>query len=317
MKTIRSWNPALVLGACLFFLTLPGALLAQTAHYTVTFEATWSDVTHPVDFPPGPHFSGLVGGNHDATVSFWEAGGLASLGIKRMAEWGSQADLLSEVQAAIDAGTAESTIADVPLWDVPGSTSIDIALGPDHPLVTLVAMIAPSPDWFIGVRNLDLRPGGEWAEEIVIDLFAYDAGTDSGPSYTSPDQVTNPPDPIVAIDGYPFEVGVPLGTMTFTKIYVSAVPTAVALQATAYPNPFNPRTTIAWELPTAGQLRVNIHDASGRLVRTLWDGLAQAGPGQAVWNGRDQTGRQVGAGIYFAQVIQGALSLTRKITMVK
>jgi hypothetical protein len=169
---------------------------AQTAHYTVTFDATWSAATHPTDFPPGPHFSGLVGGTHDATVSFWNTGELASLGIKRMAEWGSQVELLDEVQAAIDAGQAETTIVDDPLWTVPGSTGVDIELTSEYSLVTLVSMIAPSPDWFIGVRNLDLGPGGVWAEEIVVELFAFDAGTDSGPSYTSGDQPTVPPVPV-------------------------------------------------------------------------------------------------------------------------
>ncbi len=50
------------------------------------------------------------------------------------------------------------TISGPSFWDVPGSTSLDFELTEDFPLVTLVAMIAPSPDWFIGVRNLDLRP---------------------------------------------------------------------------------------------------------------------------------------------------------------
>lgn len=81
----------------LVFMVLAQGAVAQTAHYSVTFDATWSVATHPVDFPPSPHFSGLVGGTHDASVSFWDVGQLSSLGMKRMAEWGSQADLLAEV----------------------------------------------------------------------------------------------------------------------------------------------------------------------------------------------------------------------------
>ena len=272
---------------CLVFLALAQWAVAQTAHYTVTLDATWSDVSHPTDFPSGAHLSGLVGGTHDATVSFWNTGEPASLGIQRMAEWGSQTELLAEVQNAIDSDQAETAIADDPLWTVPGTTSVSIQLTTEFPLVTLVAMIAPSPDWFMGVRNLDLKPGGVWIEEIVIDLFAYDAGTDSGPTYTSPDQVTTPPDPIAPIEGYPFSPGVPLGTLTFTKQYVADVPVASGFRATAYPNPFNPQTTIAWELPAAGPLRVDIYDASGRLVRNLWNGETEAGPGSVTWNGRD------------------------------
>jgi len=301
----------------LVLMALTGGAVAQTAHYTVTFDATWSDTTHPTDFPPGPHFSGLVGGTHDATISFWQEGEPASLGIRRMAEWGSQAELLVEVQDAINSGQAETSIADDPLWTVPDSTSVAIALTQEFPLVTLVAMVAPSPDWFIGVRNLDLMSGGIWAEQIVVELFPYDAGTDSGPTYTSADQVTAPPDPIASITGTPFSPGVSLGTLTFTKQYVADVPDASNFRATAYPNPFNPRTTIAWELPSSGPLRVDIHDAAGRLVRNLWDEEVKSGPGSVTWNGRDESGRHAGAGVYFTRVIFGTESLTSKITLVK
>lgn len=196
-------------------------------------------------------------------------------------------------------------------------TSVALTLTPDFPLVTLVAMIAPSPDWFVGVGNLDLRPGGEWIEEIVVELYPFDAGTDSGPGYTSPDQATIPPGLIGPIAGYPFSAGVPLGTFTFTRVSVAGVPVAPGLRATVHPNPFNPRTTIAWELPAAGHLEVDICDAAGRRVRNLWNGAAQAGPGGAVWNGEDAAGRPVAAGVYFANVRSGVASATRKITLVK
>ena len=297
--------------------TLTQGAVAQTAHYTVTLDVTWSDTTHPTDFPPGAHFSGLVGGTHDATVSFWNTGELASLGIKRMAEWGSQAELLAEVQDAINSGQAETSIADDPLWTVPGTTSVDIALTEMFPLVTLVAMVAPSPDWFVGVRNLDLQPGGVWAEEIVVELFPFDAGTDSGPTYTSPDQVTAPPESIAAIEGYPFSPGVPLGTLTFTKQNVADVPLASSFRITAYPNPFNPQTTIAWELPAAGLLSVNIYDISGRHVRHLWNETSPTGPGQTQWDGRNDTGRIVAAGVYYYRMVLGHLHLTKKLTLIK
>ena len=78
-----------------------------------------------------------------------------------------------------------------------------------------------------------------------------------------------------------------MGTLTFTRSYVADVP-AAPVQATAYPNPFNPRTTIAWELPKAGQLQVNIHDVAGRRVRTLRAGQAEAGPGKVSWDGKER-----------------------------
>lgn len=296
----------------------PTLALAQDAGYTATFDATWTEVTHPTDFPPSPHFSGLVGGTHDGTVSFWEPGQPASLGIKRMAEWGSQTEMLAEVQAAIDAGQAGVTIADDPLWTVPGATSVDFTVSADNPLVTLTAMIAPSPDWFVGVRGLDLRDGGGgWVEEIVVDLYAYDAGTDSGPGYTSGDQPTAPAEPIFEITGYPFSPGEPIGTLTFTRNFVAEVPEAAAFQVRSFPNPFNPRTTIAWDLPRPGDLAIKVYDVRGRHVVELRRGPASEGPGTVAWEGRDRSGRRVRAGLYFARLESDFGVEVVKMTLVK
>jgi len=152
-----------------------------------------------VDFPGNPHFSPLIGGTHDATVAFWEEGELASLGIQRMAEWGSQSPLDEEVQAAIDSGAAEFILRDDAVPDSPGVAELDFTISESFSLVTLVTMIAPSPDWFVGVSGLELRPGGEWVESLTVTLWPWDAGTDSGASYGSPDQPTDPHVPISAI----------------------------------------------------------------------------------------------------------------------
>jgi len=299
-------------------LAAPSPAPAQSAAYTVTFETTWTAATHPDDYPANPHFSGLVGGTHDGQVGFWAPGELASLGIQRMAEWGSQAELQAEVQTAIDAGTAGETIAGAPLWTVPGSTDLGFTVTAAHPLVTLTAMVAPSPDWFVGVRDLDLRDGqGGWLPEVVVVLYPYDAGTDSGVTYGSPDQATVPPEPVHPVTGFPFTPEVPLGTFTFTLTGVSDVPAAGAFAATAFPNPFNPRTTIAWDLPGAGDLRIDVFDLRGRLVRGLRRGPAAAGPGSLAWNGRDAAGRPVRAGIYLARLVSPAGSPTLKMTLVK
>lgn len=54
-------------------------------------------------------------------------------------------------------------------------------------------MIDPSPDWFLGVSGLDLcLENCSWAESRTLDLFPWDAGTDSGATYTAPNQPTNP-----------------------------------------------------------------------------------------------------------------------------
>jgi len=67
-----------------------------------------------------------------------------------------------------------------------------------------------------------------------------------------------------------------------------------------FPNPFNPRTTIRYDLPQAMWVSLRIHDVQGRLVRTLVE-TVQAGPAQysAVWNGTNDQGRIVASGVYF------------------
>jgi hypothetical protein len=62
-----------------------------------------------------------------------------------------------------------------------------------HHLLSLVSKIYPSPDWFVGVSDLELcLENGQWIENKEINLYPYDAGTDSGATYTAPDQPTLP-----------------------------------------------------------------------------------------------------------------------------
>ena len=171
---------------------LPGIAASPTAFYRVRFVADWSAATHPIGFPSGPHFSGLIGGTHNDLVEFWSPGSLASTGIKNMAELGGKVALTSEVNAAISAGDADSVISGGGIGPSPGEVSKDFIAEQSFPLMTLVAMIAPSPDWFVGVSGVSLMADGEWIDQQVIDLFGYDAGTDSGTAHESDDDPTVP-----------------------------------------------------------------------------------------------------------------------------
>lgn len=190
------------------------------AEYTVTFDAAWSAATHPEDFPGNPHFSGLIGATHNQEVRFWAARRRASDGIKAMAERGSKTPLNEEILAARDDGTADKLLSGDGITRSPASVSLDFVIRRDHPLVTLVSMIAPSPDWFAGVSALSLLEEDQWVDELTVELFAYDAGTDSGTTYNSADRPTSPREPIQQIEGRPLAVGgrvAPVGTFTFTR----------------------------------------------------------------------------------------------------
>ena len=96
-----------------------------------------------------------------------------------------------------------------------------------------------------------------------------------------------------------------------------AVPSRYRLVG-AYPNPFNPATTIAYELPDAATVDLVIYDMKGRLVRTLVVRERRgAGRNEIVWCGRDDDGRMVVAGVYFCRLVVGDTTDTKRLTLVK
>jgi hypothetical protein len=104
---------------------------------------------------------------------------------------------------------------------VPGVVTLELEMSQSHPLVTLVTMIAPSPDWFVGVTGLPLFENGRWVEERTISLDPWDAGADSGVTFASADVLTSPPEPISRILSTPLSPGghvSPLGTFRFERL---------------------------------------------------------------------------------------------------
>ena len=91
---------------------------------------------------------------------------------------------------------------------------------------------------------------------------------------------------------------------------------------TNYPNPFNPETWIPYELATPAEVTVDIHSATGQLVRTLRLGHQPAGIYQyrsraAYWDGRNEVGEPVASGIYFYTLTAGDFTATRKMLIMK
>jgi hypothetical protein len=86
----------------------------------------------------------------------------------------------------------------------------------------------------------------------------------------------------------------------------------------AYPNPFNPHTTIAFEFPKRESVTLRVFDLSGRLVRSLITAeLHTPGRHEVVWNGRDDSGRQVASGTYFYRLETGNYSETKRMALIK
>jgi spondin N len=146
---------------------------------------------------------------------------VATQGIQDMAERGRTSPLDQEIEAAIRGGSADRVWIGSGISPSPGTTSLEFEISQRYPLATFVSMIAPSPDWFVGVSSLALFQDGQWVNERRVDLIPWDAGTDSGTTFTSPDRDTQPRIGISRILGAPLAPAGsarPLGTFTFTRL---------------------------------------------------------------------------------------------------
>lgn len=150
-------------------------------------------------------------------------------------------------------------------------------------------------------RTAELAPGGGFSitsvsgfgEDGFGELYIVDRAAANGEIYK-----------IVPDPDYVGVTPVPLNPLAF------------ALGRPA-PNPFGAVTRFELALPAAGLVRVTIHDAAGRLVRTLWDGDSAAGTRQFVWDGRDEADHPVASGAYFVRAAGRGGSATRRVALLR
>lgn len=228
----------------------------SSASYTITFTSVWENETiDPVNgnstaaIPVNAHWSNLVGATHNSDYTLVEMGTLASTGVKDVAETGNNTALMAEVMHQINiTGNANQWLQEVfsPFDNISSASLSNVVITSDFPLLSLVSMIAPSPDWMIAVNSINLREGGSWANELIIPLFPYDAGTDSGTMYTSANMPTSPsPEPISSlINQGPFNAK-PIGTLTITLNEVLSIDDQIITTVHMSPNPSNGWVTIS------------------------------------------------------------------------
>lgn len=92
-------------------------------------------------------------------------------------------------------------------------------------------------------------------------------------------------------------------------------PVAARLQVA--PNPANPRTEIAFDMATAGRVRLEVYDLAGRRVSTVFVGRLEAGSHRLAWDGRDAAGRDLASGTYLARLESGHGLRTGKVSLVR
>jgi len=84
-----------------------------------------------------------------------------------------------------------------------------------------------------------------------------------------------------------------------------------------HPNPFNPVTTLSYDLPEGGPVNIVIYDMMGRIVKNLVSGHQEAGRGSIQWNATNNQGQQVSAGVYVGRIEIGELKQSKKMLFVK
>ena len=209
---------------------------SQTITYEVKFEGNWTLASTPGGVVSSAHFTTLIGGVHGSGVTFWESGQQASAGVEDVAELGSTGTFRSEVQAS---SHTLSVIQQGVSGTGTGTATFNIDVTRTHPLVTLLSMIGPSPDWFVGVSGISLLDGSDqWRESHVVDLFPYDAGTEDGTEFTLNNFATNPQGVITSIKGTGKFSDVRMARLTFTRMTtLPPPPPTPTVSLSVSPNP--------------------------------------------------------------------------------
>lgn len=227
---------------------------------------------------------------------------------------------------AIDAGRTEAGFAD------PDGSRGDLGIYGSHAFV----MDQPSYPKNLSATRVNGHAVLHWKRNPEADVASYavyrDAATGFRPSAADFVQSVAAPDTTVdlgpapaaatyytlaAVDasGYSsgFAAEATLGAATDVTL---AVPYRLQLFANV-PNPFNPTTTIRYEVDRAGPVTVEVFDLSGRLVQRLLRARQEAGPHGVPWNGSDMQDRRVASGVYVVRLQSGERVLSRKIVALK
>jgi hypothetical protein len=198
---------------------------AGPVKYRVELTPLWTKANFPFEYPDTslihkPHFSGMIGTAHNDGYRIYAEGQLPTPGLEHLSEEGKHSPLDDEIKAAITAGTALALSESDPLKDFTKTSTMEISVDDAHPMAAIVAMIAPSPDWFAGV-DVNLMENGAWAASKTVDVSAWDSGGDDGMTFLADDKDNNPKKPTTLNtskhflkDGKPQ----PVARLTFTKM---------------------------------------------------------------------------------------------------
>ena len=260
----------------------PAAAVFTRAEYTVKFTGAWTLAVTPDGVPSDAHFSRLVGGVHNGDVVFLTDTGPASPGVESMAEVGGTTLLKAEINAAGDDSLSVLEGTAIQIDRTASESFTEVALTTDHPRVTLVTMVAPTPDWFVGVSGLSMLDSlGGWRASRTVYLHPFDAGTEDGAGFSLDNAATDPPVYIASLVGQGKFSAEPIATLTFTRTSVASAPAAPAdLAAT----PGDASVALAWTTGADGGSAIRMHQyryRTGAAYPAAWTDIPDSAAGGA------------------------------------
>ncbi|KAM4622032.1 spondin-2a isoform 1-T1 [Polymixia lowei] len=172
------------------------------ASYILVFTGHWSPLTFPKQYPlfrPPAQWSKLIAVTHNGQFRLWQEGATASAGAQSFAEVGVTVELVKGAKEARKRRAVGAMYRTAGIPSGIGHSSTELLMQARSSLLSLMVKVIPSPDWFVGVDSLNLCEGGQWKKEVTLDLHPFDAGTDSGFTFSSPNFPTSPPENITRI----------------------------------------------------------------------------------------------------------------------
>ncbi|XP_011670522.2 spondin-2-like [Strongylocentrotus purpuratus] len=172
----------------------------ESVTYELTFHGDWSQTAFPKQYPiyrKNAQWSPVLGAVHNSRFQMWKEGEVSSEPFSRFVEGAD----IKNLRPALTGRSTDvyTTFASDGVPSGVGSTSIQFRMHREFTEVSFAVRIDPSPDWFVGQSSLDLCRSGEWLHDMTLDLYPFDAGTDQGFMFTSPDFPEVPRQPIVEI----------------------------------------------------------------------------------------------------------------------
>ena len=147
------------------------------ASYKMTVVLNWKNPQFTV--PAGVHVTALIGMIHSKDTYLWRPGLQATKGLEDVAEIGNTIHMNTELDSILALNLALTKFSITPP-PVTGTVTADLNFNTNYPCISFASMIAPSPDWFMGLHDLNLFEGNKWADDLTVQIMLYDAGTEDG-----------------------------------------------------------------------------------------------------------------------------------------